>query len=99
MTEWGSGSPPSRTAAKRSGRRSPRTKIVPDRKLLVKSLGFTAWVVGGDGDLWVEIKSPYFELGLCVLDLDPAVELLGVLTVAVERLREVPKGSRGKVKP
>jgi len=57
---------------------------------LVKGCDFKCWLIA-NGDAWVEIQSAFFERGLCIIDLSEAVELLGIVTVAVERLREEAK--------
>jgi len=87
MLKWGSrstGGP--RTAGNAKPAPYPGTNIIPDKRLLVKALGFIAWTVEADGDSWVEVYSNSFADGVCVLDLQMAEELLKVALASVGRL-------------
>lgn len=91
MLEWGeesrsTGRPNSGGNARQAP--YPGTNIVPDKKVLVKALGFTALTVQADGDTWIEVLSNCFADGVCVLDLGTAEELLRVARASVDRLRE-----------
>lgn len=101
MAHWDEGSgAPDRPAPRKESKPSqrPRTNIIPDKRLLVKALGFMAWTVQGDGDTWIEVYSNSFAEGVCVLDLETAQELLKVATASVGRLRAVHRPSqRGPV--
>jgi len=89
MTQWGSrstGQPPSTGNAGQAP--YPGTNIIPDKRLLVKALGFMAWTVQADGDTWIEVLSNCFADGVCVLDLETAQELKRVVLASVDRLGE-----------
>lgn len=89
MTHWNEESgAPGRPAPDKESKphRRPREDIIPEKKVLVKGLGFIARTVRADGDTWVEIYSDSFADSRCILDLESAQELKKVVLASVDRL-------------